>query len=121
VADPRHLLGRRAEDSVATWLASRGWTVLARRWRAPTGELDIVAIDPSGVLVGIEVRARRSARAGSALESVDRRRLSRLRATLGVYAVQDRAPRAGIRLDLITASAQTDGWHLVRFPAVDGW
>ncbi|MGZ6300397.1 MAG: YraN family protein, partial [Candidatus Limnocylindria bacterium] len=39
--DPRHTLGERAEAAVAAWLAARGWTILARRWRCPEGEIDL--------------------------------------------------------------------------------
>ena len=78
--DPRHALGNAAENAVATWLTGVGWRILARRWRAPTcGEVDLVALDPTGVLVAIEVRARRTSRTGTALGSVDEGRPSRLR------------------------------------------
>ena len=50
-----------------------GWHVLARRWRVPEGELDLVALDPAGTLVAVEVRARRTARAGAAAETVEPR------------------------------------------------
>lgn len=56
--DPRHLLGRAAEDAVARWLTSAGWTLLERRWRCPAGELDLVLCDPAGALVGMEVKLR---------------------------------------------------------------
>jgi putative endonuclease len=124
VPDPRHWLGRAGEDAVAAWLAAAGWTPLERRWRCPSGELDLVLRDPSGALVGVEVKLRRTSRAGSGAESVDRRRLRRLRATLAAYA-SVAAPSlrfAELRIDLVTVTPASDGrWRLRRLPAIDAW
>ena len=122
MADPRHDLGERAETAVAAWLERDGWTVLARRWRVASGELDLVCRDPDGVLVGVEVRARRSARSGSPLESVDAAHLRRVRSALGSYAASSADCHAGIRLDLVSVERASGGrWRLTRHPAVDGW
>jgi putative endonuclease len=125
MGDPRHEFGLLAEDLVATWLADAGWTILARRWRAPgCGELDLVCRDPHGSVVGIEVRGRRSGRIGSAAESIDRRRVARLRATLGAYLVTWPAACAGVRIDLVTVEPAGDpagSWRLVRNPMIDAW
>jgi putative endonuclease len=118
----RHELGRRAEEAAAGWLTAAGWQVLARRWRGAGGELDLVCSDPSGALVGIEVRARRSARAGSPLESLDRRALLRRRSALGRYAVDQPLRPTALRLDLVTATPLADGrWSLHRYAAIDAW
>jgi putative endonuclease len=123
VGDARHLLGRRGEDAVARWLAASGWTVLARRWRCAAGELDLVVRDPAGTLVAVEVKVRTTARAGSGAESVDHRRLARLRAALSEFARHaPAAPAVGLRIDLVTLSPAADGrWRLRRLPSVDGW
>ena len=121
--DPRHALGERAEEVVAAWLSTRGWTVLARRWRCPQGELDLVAWDPDGVLVAIEVKLRRTGRAGGPSESVDRHRLQRLRSALGRFAAEARAPVGeGMRVDLVAVRPADGGrWRLTHQRAIDGW
>jgi len=49
--------GRRGE-SVAAWLLrAKGYRIVARRYRAPTGEIDIVA-RRGNVLAAVEVKAR---------------------------------------------------------------
>lgn len=122
MSEPRHELGLRAESAVATWLATGGWAILERRWRVPAGELDLVCRDPDGVLVGIEVRARRTSRSGSPLESLTSRGLSRRRAALACYAREAGIAIVGLRLDLVTAEPEpAEGWRLVRYPAVDAW
>jgi putative endonuclease len=122
MTDPRHALGQRAESAAAAWLTSRGWTVLDRRWRAVAGELDLVCIDADRVLVGIEVKVRRTERAGSGGESVDRRRLARLRGALAAYAASTAVAHRGARLDLVTLAPAGEGlWWARRLPAIDAW
>jgi putative endonuclease len=123
VANPRHVLGERAERAAAEWLISRGWTILARRWRCPQGELDLVALDPDCVVVAIEVKVRRTGRAGAPLESIDRRRLRRLRAALGHYLTDTQASAGeGVRVDLVAVRPGDDGrWWLAHHPAIDAW
>lgn len=121
--DPRHDLGRRAEEAVGRWLVASGWTLLERRWRCPAGELDLVLRDPGGALVGAEVKLRRTGRAGSGPESVDARRVRRLRAALAAYASASQGPwRPELRLDLVVVSPAGEGrWRLCRVPAIDAW
>ncbi|HEX2883085.1 MAG TPA: YraN family protein [Candidatus Limnocylindria bacterium] len=126
MGDPRHELGQRAEEVTDAWLTQHGWRVLARRLRsAGGGEVDLVALDPSGCLVAVEVRARSSARTGSAATSVDRRRVARLARTLAAFATSGTAPpHRGLRVDLVTAEPipddPTGGWRLRRLPGI-GW
>ena len=120
--DPRHALGREVEDAVAEWLRRAGWTVLARRARSTSGgEVDIVALDPDGVLVAVEVRARRHTRAGSPVESVDGRRIGRLRRTL-VALGPSAPPHRGLRVDLVAAEpagGRPGSWRLRRVPGIE--
>lgn len=121
MTDPRHDLGLAAEDAVAAWLTRTGWSVVARRLRSRHGgEIDLVAIDPGEVLVAIEVRARRGRRAGSALETVDPRRVARLRRTLLEHARGTSGRHAGLRVDLV--GVEPDGeagrWRLRRLAGI---
>ena len=121
--DPRHALGERAEELAAAWLSTRGWAILARRWRCPHGELDLVAQDPDGVLVAIEVKVRRTGRTGGPAESIDRHRLQRLRSALGQFAAEAQAPLGqGIRVDLVAVRPADGGhWRLTHQRAIDAW
>jgi putative endonuclease len=61
----------------ADFLRARRWTIVARNYRCRAGEIDLVALD-GPVLVFVEVRSRRSASAGTPLESVDGRKQAQL-------------------------------------------
>ena len=123
MADPRHRLGRAAEDAVAGWLVSAGWQIIGRNLRSSDGgEVDLVCVDPRGVMVAIEVRARTSRRAGEAAATVDARKVRRLRRTLVTHATATTIPHAGLRVDLVTAEPHADApgrWRLRRIPAID--
>ena len=69
--------GRMAESAAIAWLVLKGFRILARRWRGPAGEIDIVA--RRGRLVAfVEVKARPDHAAGlEAVTAEKRRRLTR--------------------------------------------
>jgi putative endonuclease len=123
VADPRHTLGRAAEDAVAGWLAAHDWEILEHRHRSRAGEIDLLALDAHRCLVAVEVRLRRSARAGSAVESVSPRHLQRVRAALTAYARGSSIRHAGTRVDLVSLmpAAEPGTWRMTRLPAIDAW
>ena len=54
--DDRRATGRSAEDICARRLRDRGWRILARNWRIRPGELDLIALAGS-TLVIVEVKA----------------------------------------------------------------
>jgi len=60
-------LGLSAESRAAAFLIAKGFRILARRWRSPAGEIDIVARRRK-LLVFVEVKAR--ANLDDAAESV---------------------------------------------------
>jgi putative endonuclease len=122
MGDPRHELGIVAEGAVAAWLEECGWRVLDRRVRSSGGgEVDIVALDPDGVLVGIEVRARHTGRTGIGTESIDARRTARIGRTLAAFAARARVDHRGLRIDLVSVMPEhgTDArWRLRRIPNI---
>ena len=69
--------GRQAEDRACHYLQARGLRLLARNYRSQRGEIDLILQDKDS-LVFVEVRYRRYPQFGTAAESVDRRKQSRL-------------------------------------------
>lgn len=74
----KDIVGRQGEELAAALLLSRGLTILARNWRCPRGELDIVARE-GDCLVICEVKTRRGLSHGHPIEAVGPRKMRRLR------------------------------------------
>jgi len=93
-------VGRHGEDVVARALEEQGWEVLARNWRCPIGELDIVARDGADA-VAVEVKTRRSAAFGSPLEAVTGVKLARLRRLTAAWLAAQELSFEGVRIDVV--------------------
>ncbi|MCL6632342.1 MAG: YraN family protein [Alicyclobacillus herbarius] len=112
--DNRRQTGRWGEQFAVDYLTrSLGWTVLERNWRAPIGEIDIIA-ESRGELVLVEVRTRRSPGFGTAVDSVGIRKQRRLY-LLARWLVSTPAYarfRDSVRIDVI--GLQYDGGRFTR-------
>ena len=75
-------VGISAESRAAAFLIAKWFRILARRWRSPLGEIDIVA-RRRHLLVFAEVKARASL--AEAAESVDERQRRRIAAAAEVW------------------------------------
>lgn len=111
---PARRTGALAEEAAARYLQRRGWRILERNARRRTGEIDLVAVDPDGVLVFVEVRARRGyggePGAARAAASVDRRKQARLvRAALALLASRPGLAGRPARFDVVAVGADESG------------
>ncbi len=105
---PRQLLGTRGEDATAAWYLEQGYELLARNWRCPAGEADIVA-RRGAVLVVCEVKTRRGSRFGSGAEAVTRLKVARLRRTAASFLASecDRWRPSTVRFDVAEVVGKT--------------
>lgn len=109
----RHLaLGATGEARAAAHLRRRGYRIVARNVRAGGVEIDLIA-RRGRTIVFVEVKTRRSRRAGLPEEAVDARKRARL--VRGAAAWLHENPRAGARarFDVIVCEAGPDeAWQL---------
>ena len=73
-------VGNKYEDAAAAYLVNQGYRILKRNYRTRSGEIDIIAESPEGVLVYCEVKYRHDGSCGTPFEAVGyakRRRISR--------------------------------------------
>ncbi|GAA2754236.1 YraN family protein [Amnibacterium kyonggiense] len=99
-------LGRRGEDEAAAYLTALGWRIVDRNWRCPSGEIDIVALDGTELVI-VEVKTRSGRGYGDPLEAVDPRKLTRLCILAGAWRRAHRDVRARTtRIDLIGVLAE---------------
>ncbi len=100
VLTKRLALGQRAESLAASYLESLGYSVLARNWRRPEAELDLV-VGKEGLCVFVEVRSRTGVERGHALETVDRRKRTQVRRAARLYIDEERPTAAVFRFDVV--------------------
>ncbi len=112
--------GAAAEARAEAHLSQQGLKPVARNWRCPLGELDLVMADGE-TLVIVEVRSRNSSRHGSALESIDaHKRRKLMRATLAFVQAHAEWQDAAIRFDVVGFEADDDGHWLKNAFDADG-
>ena len=98
--------GRIAESAAALYYALAGYRILARRFKTPQGELDIVACKNDTVIF-VEVKAR--ATLGDAVDAVTPRARRRIEAGGRIFLGPRKALRDhGVRYDIICVA----GWRL---------
>jgi putative endonuclease len=92
-------LGLSAESRAAMFLIAKGYRIVARRWKTPFGEIDIVA-RRRGVVVFVEVKARQ--RADDAVEAVTARGKQRIVAAAELWLAHNPADaQRDIRFDVM--------------------
>jgi putative endonuclease len=100
VLSKRQALGQRGEALAANYLEGLGYAVVARNWRRPEGELDLV-VAKDGLCVFVEVRSRTGVERGHALETVDARKRARVRRAARMFLDQERPVAAAFRFDVV--------------------
>jgi putative endonuclease len=115
----RIALGAWGEDRAADYLAAHGWWIEERNWRCRAGEIDLVAWDPGeDSWVAVEVKTRRGAVFGDAIEAVTSAKAGRLR-TLARQWLDSRAAGHGrIRIDVVGIVVHACGGELTHVRAV---
>lgn len=99
-----HLLrGESAEQQACDFLISQGLTLVERNFRCPHGELDLI-MKEGETLVIVEVRFRKNAKYGSALESVNVRKQAKISAATEFYLQTLKTDMPRMRFDVIGMS-----------------
>lgn len=93
-------LGRRGEATAARYLEAAGLRIVDRNWRCPAGEIDLVAVDGS-TLVIIEVKTRSSDDFGQPLEAITASKLERLYVLASTWARAHNQRFSGFRIDAV--------------------
>lgn len=92
-------LGQRGEDLAAAHCERLGWRVVARNWRCPRGEIDLIGVD-GGTVVFCEVKTRAGLGYGPPLEAITYAKTVKLRELAG-YWLQQNPVRCAVRFDAV--------------------
>ena len=104
----RKRFGAAGEHLAAEWMQQQGYKIVARNWRCPCGELDIVS-ERGGELVFVEVKARRGARMGTAAEAVTPTKQRRLVRSAQYFLMAHGQEQRPYRIDVITVEVAPPG------------
>jgi putative endonuclease len=106
--DYKRRLGRRGEEIAAAYLGGQGYQVLARNWRCPVGELDIVAREGE-TLAFVEVRTRRGDRYGTPEESITPAKQTKLVELAQTYLQEHGLADEKWRIDVVAVEMDRRG------------
>ena len=109
-----YLRGHAAERRCSLLLRLKGWRILARRYRTPVGEIDLIA-KRGNIVAAIEIKARRSLT--EALEAVTPHQQRRIeRAAQAFLSQHPKWSNLGFRFDVMAVTP----WRLPKH-VTDAW
>ncbi len=78
---------------------SRGFDLVAKNWRCPAGEIDLI-VECAGLLVFCEVKTRRGSEFGGGYEAVTHSKQRKLRQLAEIFLREHRSRSASVRFDV---------------------
>lgn len=99
--------GSLGEEIACEALTRRGYHILARNWRCPQGEIDIVARD-GACWVFVEVKTRRGHRVEPPEEGLGESQLARLSELAATYLGEHDIGEVDWRIDLVAIELGAD-------------
>lgn len=101
--NPTGIIGGRAEKLALKFLRKQRLVLIEANFNCRYGEIDLIMRD-GDYLVFIEVRYRKDQRFGGALQSIDRRKQSKLRRSAEHYLLQKKRTDCACRFDVLCVS-----------------
>jgi len=93
-------LGSKGEDLAVKFLKKRGYKIIAKNYKTPIGEIDIIAEDGS-ILVFIEVKTRSDNSFGYPFEAVNHRKRQKLK-NIALLYLKRQGKEASVRFDVLS-------------------
>jgi putative endonuclease len=104
----RRAVGAYGERVAARHLQDQGLVLLARNWRCPDGEVDLVLRDGDDI-VFCEVKTRRGDQFGTPAEAIGLRKIRKLRQLANRWLAESGIQPGGIRFDVVEVRPQHRG------------
>lgn len=101
-------VARRGEKAAALYLEGQGYRIVARNYRVPGGEADLMALR-GDLLVVVEVKARTGTRFGPPEAAVDARKSRRVLRAGRIYARRNGFSLSRLRGDVVAVLFPTEG------------
>jgi len=106
-AKPSHLVrGEQSEQQACQYLLKQGLQLIEKNFRCKYGEIDLIMRDDKALVI-VEVRFRKSNQFGGAIESISRKKQSRIITTTQYYLSTHKVD-SSVRFDVITMCNDTE-------------
>jgi putative endonuclease len=92
--------GTKGEDVACVYLVNKGYKILKRNYYTQYGEIDIIA-HKDDVIIFVEVKMRTSIKYGLGMESVNHRKIEKLRLCAQIYLQENELYNQSLRFDVI--------------------
>lgn len=112
-ADSTVGVGRQGENLAGEYLVNQGWRIVERNWHCRFAELDIIALDPAGEMVFVEVKYRKYTVHGTGVEAVTQTKLRRMRLAAGKWLAEQQRGVDVVRFDVIDVGPAGVREHVV--------
>ncbi|HEX8385653.1 MAG TPA: YraN family protein [Rubricoccaceae bacterium] len=116
--------GRAGEDAAAAFLEARGMRVMDRNYRFGREEIDMVCFEPvgdSGMIVVVEVKARRGTGFGAPEAAVDAAKQKAIMRVAEAYLHERRLMPAPVRFDVVAVTFGRGEPHVEHFVNAFGY
>jgi len=109
--------GAFGEEAVTQYLIKHNAEIVERNWRVREGEIDIVALHPSGVFAFVEVKTRSSLAFGHPFEAINRDKAHRMQRLALAWLATHGCLGCEYQIDVAAVLIQSDGAHSIEYRA----
>ena len=110
-------IGAFGEQAVTDFLIRKNIEVIERNWRIREGEIDIIALNSSGVFSFIEVKTRSSVAFGSPFEAINRDKAHRMRRLALAWLATHGCLGCEYQIDVAAVMIAVDGTPSIEYRA----
>ena len=109
------ITGAQGEEAVAQFLINRNIEIIERNWRVREGEIDIIALCPSGVFSFVEVKTRSSVAFGHPFEAINRDKAYRMQRLALAWLATHGCLGCDYQIDVAAVLDQSNGTHEIEY------
>ena len=109
--------GALGEEAVAQYLIERHCEVIERNWRIREGEIDIVALNPTGIFSFVEVKTRSSVAFGHPFEAINNDKAHRMQRLALAWLATHKCFGCDYAIDVAAVLIATDGTFTIEYRA----
>ena len=110
-------IGAFGEQAVTEFLIKQNIEVIERNWRIREGEIDIVALNASGVFSFIEVKTRSSVAFGNPFEAINRDKAHRMQRLALAWLATHGCLGCDYQIDVAAVMISVDGTPSIEYRA----